>query len=108
MFSTRVAGRNECRPYGHHFSITFKVSSNPNAHHTGAWRQGDARQTLVSPCSFNYASGYVFLTTQVAIARMFCTTTVLSGSSNSPPRELVMASSISSSTRKRSLPSGRW
>jgi len=50
---------------------------------------------------------YFFRTIQFDIDRMCCTTTVLNGSSHSPPRASVVAKSISSSTRKRVLPSGR-
>ena len=48
-----------------------------------------------------------FRKTQFDIERMFWTTTVFSGSSHSPPSVFVVANNICSSTRKRSLPSGR-
>jgi hypothetical protein len=57
---------------------------------------------------FRVTTGHYFLrTTQFDIERWCCTTTVLNGSSHSPPRASVVAKSISSSTRKRVLPSGR-
>ncbi len=48
-----------------------------------------------------------FLKTHVVIARMLATTTVLIGSRNSPPSDSFTVINIASSTRKRSLPSGR-
>src|SRR5690606_37221393 len=50
---------------------------------------------------------YPFRRTQVVIDRMFCTTVVLSGSRSSAPSSRVTSSRYPSSTRNRSLPSGR-
>lgn len=81
-----------------------------------AWRRGCQCRKVIGRGSgvqhivrwgYNPGGVYVFRRHHVDIERMCCTTTVLSGSSISPPSDSDAARNIRSSTRKRSLPSGR-